>query len=509
MFDFPHHFPRQPRRGLVLCLLLALTGCAVGPDFVKPAPKAPDDWTSWRSAEASLDGTGVTGQPLSPQWWLAFDDPVLDNLERRAFAASPDLQTAALHYAEARVQRISVAAQLFPEVDASGGVNRQRQSEHGASTRLYDALGSGAGSPISPAALTKVLSQPYNLYQAGFDASWEPDLWGKVRRSIEASDADVANQAAMLDMARLSLASDVARNYFELRSTQQQIGLARDDIAAVQEQVAILQAQVQAGVLDHRDLDRQHAELASVESQLPDLLAQEGVAVNQIARLLGELPGAMREVLQAPLGIVHAKLPDLALGLPSEVALRRPDIRSAEARLHNAIAGIGIARADLYPSIRLGAQFGYESYLKGDFSDWGSRNWTVGPTLNLPVFDFGRRVSVVHLRELQQQEAAVNYHQTVLKAWHEIDDALSSYTAEQQQARQLESRVSSTGDAYQLAKARYQAGTTDYISVLDSQRNYLQARRDLVASQGRLDTRYVTINKVVGNFPSQEQASGR
>ncbi|MDQ2483092.1 TolC family protein [Pseudomonas putida] len=164
-----------------------------------------------------------------------------------------------------------------------------------------------------------------------------------------------------------------------------------------------------------------------------------------------------------------------------------------------------MARADLYPSIRLGARFGYESYLSGEFSDWGSRAWSVGPSLNLPLFDGGRRRSVVQLRELEQQEAAVSYQQTVLQAWQEIDDALSAYNAEQQQAQQLQARVRSAADAYQLAQARYDGGTADFITVLDSQRSFLQARRDLTASQGRLNTRYVTIQKVVGNAPQVEK----
>jgi outer membrane protein TolC len=206
-------------------------------------------------------------------------------------------------------------------------------------------------------------------------------------------------------------------------------------------------------------------------------------------------------VLAARVDEGDAALPDLALGLPSEVALRRPDIYAAEARLHRATAAIGVARAELYPSIRLGARFGYESYLGSEFADWGSRTWSGGAVLDLPLFDGGRRRSVVQLRELEQQEAAVAYQQTVLKAWQEIDDALSTYAAEQQRREQLELRLRSAADAYELAQARYEGGTTDFINVLDTQRSYLQARRDLVASEGRMNTRYVTINKAVGNVP--------
>ena len=236
---------------------------------------------------------------------------------------------------------------------------------------------------------------------------------------------------------------------------------------------------------------------------------------------MGERPGALRDELAdqetgAGINMDRGKgagkstatgapaLPDLALGLPSEVARRRPDIRAAEARLHRATANIGVAQADLYPSIRLGAHVGLESYLSGEFSDWGSRAWSIGPSLSLPLFDHGRRKSVVELRKLEQQEAAVDFQRTVLKAWQEIDDALNAYTAERQQARQLAERARSAGDACKLALARYEGGAVDYTVALDSQRRYLQARRDLAASEGRLATRYVTVNKAIGNVPRDE-----
>ncbi|HAG79380.1 MAG TPA: RND transporter, partial [Pseudomonas sp.] len=173
--------------------------------------------------------------------------------------------------------------------------------------------------------------------------------------------------------------------------------------------------------------------------------------------------------------------------------------RAAEARLHRATANIGIAEAELYPSISLGARFGYESYLSGEFADWGSRTWSIGPSLNLPLFDHGRRKTVVQLRELEQQEAAVNYQQTVLKAWQEIDDSLNAYTAERQKAQALTARVASAGQAYELAQARYDGGSVDFLVVLDSQRSYLQARRDLASSEGSLATGYVLVNRAIGN----------
>jgi NodT family efflux transporter outer membrane factor (OMF) lipoprotein len=392
------------------------------------------------------------------------------------------------------VQRTTVSAQGGPEVTASGGVTRERQSENNPGTRLIDAVGGDRER------IASILGEPFTLYQAGFDASWEPDLWGRIRRSVEAADAGIVEQAALLDLARLSLASEIARNYVELRTVQGQIRVTREEIAALEDRLGLLEARMKGGVIDHIDPERQRAELAAITAQLPALIAQEGVSANQIALLLGQEPGTLKDELSAPQSANPTLPPDLALGLPSEVALRRPDIRAAEARLHFATAGIGIARADLYPSIRLGGHFGFESFLSGEFAEWRSRMWSVGPSLSLPLFDHGRRKSVVQLRELEQQEAAVNYHRTVRKAWQEIDDALSGYAAQLQELGRQTERVRSAEDVYKLARARYDGGMTDFIAVLDSQRNLLQARRDLVASTGRVSSRFIMINKAIGNI---------
>lgn len=488
------YFP-FPRRLTPLLLITILAGCsAVGPEFTRPTPAAPADWTSWRSADQQLHGANVANDVLRPDWWTSFNDPLLNQLEQRAVDASPDLRTAALRFAQSRAQWATAVAQSAPEVNASGGVTRQRQSEYGAGTRLIDVIGSDRSK------LAESLSAPFTLYQAGLDASWELDLWGRVQRSIEAADADVAAQAALIDSARLSLASDLARYYFELRTAQHQARIAREDIAALEERLRLMDERMRGGIIDHIDPERQRAELSALKGQLPALLAQEGVSINQIALLLGERPGALREELRLATSHKPVALPDLALGLPSEVALRRPDIRAAEARLHAATASIGIAQAELYPSIRLGAKFGFESYLGGEFSDWGSRNWSVGPSVSLPLFDHGRRKRTVQLREMQQQEAAVNYQQTVRKAWQEVDDALSGYTAEMQQLQQLQLRAKNAEEANRLIRARYDGGMTDFLAVLDSQRTLLQANRDLIACTGRLNSNFIKVNRVLGNI---------
>ena len=228
------------------------------------------------------------------------------------------------------------------------------------------------------------------------------------------------------------------------------------------------------------------------------LLAQEAASANQLTLLLGMHPGDLNEMLARADLLASQHLPDLSLGVPSDVAARRPDIREAEASLRQAVAQIGVAKADLYPSLRLGGQFGLESYLSGSFADWGSRTWSIGPSLNLPLFDGGRRKRTVELRELAQQEAAVSFQRTVLQAWQEVDDALNSYVAECQRGLALKQRADSAADAYALAKARYAGGTIDFLSVLDAQRTSIQAQQDLTSSEGRLVVRYVTVNKALG-----------
>jgi NodT family efflux transporter outer membrane factor (OMF) lipoprotein len=346
-----------------------------------------------------------------------------------------------------------------------------------------------------------LIAAPFGFYQVGFDASWELDLWGRIKSSVEQADADIAHQGALLDLARVSLASDLANGFFEVRSTQRQIRVTREQIAAMEDRLSIIEAQAEGGLVDGLFVERQRADLAALRSQLPPLLAREAASANQIALLVGEHPGALQSQL-APLSTDRTiPLPDLTLGLPSELASRRPDIAGAEARLRSTTAGIGVARAQLYPSIRLGARFGYESYQGSEFLSWGSRLWSIGPSLDLPIFDRGRRKSVVQLRELEQQEAAVAYQRTVLAAWKEIDDALTSYTAERQQRTELATREQSARQTLDLTQARNEGGAVDFVAVLDSQRSYLQARFDLIASEGRLLTRYVAINRALGNAP--------
>ncbi|OUM03935.1 RND transporter [Variovorax sp. JS1663] len=476
-----------------LLAALLLAGCAVGPDFKPSTPEAPADFSAWHGGSTELLDAQVRSTQGAPIGWSAFADPVLDALMDKAKGANHDLQSATLRFTQSRVQRQQAEAQRGPQLNASAAASRQRQSEVGSGTRLIDAL-----NPSNREQLIGVLSEPYNLYQAGFDASWELDLWGRVRRSIEAAEADVAASQALLAQVQLAVQSELARNYFELRTAQRQLGLARADIAASEETLSLVRARADGGLTTDLDVTRQAAQAAELRARVPQLLAQEARAINQITLLAGERPGALQAQLGVPADAPAGVLPDLSPGLPSEVALRRPDIRRAQAQLHAATAGIGVAVADLYPRITLGARLGFESVGSRDFGEWGSRQWSIGPSLQLPIFDGGRRRSTVTLRELQQQEAAVAYQQTVLKAWHEIDDALSAYAADRQRQLQLVEKERHSRDAWALARVRYEHGLTDFLVQLDAQRTLLQAQRDQVEGSGRLALDLVALTKALG-----------
>ena len=480
----------------LLCVLAALTGCTtVGPDFKPADVDAPAQWSDRHGGSETLAAAASSTASLPADRWAAFGDAELTRLQALALQANQDVKTAALRVLQSRVEEATVSAQRGVQVGAQGGVSRQRQSEYGSESRLVSAIG---GSNTQP--LLDVLSAPFTLYDAGFDASWEPDLWGRILRSEEAAKANTDGQQASLRQVGLSVKAEVARSYFVLRSAQRQRLLTQDELAAAQEMESLLGAQYRTGVADESAVIRQHSQVASLQALLPPLLAQEAQAMNQITLICGVEPGGLNgELLAKRMSRNAPALPDLRLGLPSDLARRRPDVAAAEARLHAATANIGIAVADLYPRITLGANFGLEAVGSRKFGDWGSRQWTVGPSLSLPVFDRGRRRSVINLRELQQQEAAVAFQQAVLKAWHEVDDAISAYVAETQRDAQLLERVRDAEDDASLARARYANGLTSYMPVLSATAALLEAQRDLTESTARVHTALAALYKALGD----------
>ncbi|MBV1786857.1 efflux transporter outer membrane subunit [Marinobacterium sp. D7] len=492
--------PRATKPGGTLLLALAaivlLPGCnTLGPDFNRREPEAPAAWSDWHSAQQAWDDPAIdTDNTPAAQWWREFDDPVLNRLQQRLPEASPDLRSAMLNFSRSRLQR-QLAANVGVDIAANGGLSRQKLSEHGAQMRM-----AAISAPGNQDALISALAKPYPLYQAGFDAGWEPDLWGRVSRTVESADANTEASAALLAQTRLALHAELARAYFELRAQQRQIALLNAEIALSEAQLALLEANRQAGLVSEMQLESLRQQLDEQRAALPPLHSAAVASENAIALMLGEQPGALSELLTADTSAEEEPeiQADLSLGLPSELARRRPDIRAAEARLHAATAEIGVAMADLYPRVTLSAGFGFESFEQGAFGDWASRRWSIGPGFYLPIFNQGRLKTRVELTRLAQQQAAVAYQQTVLAAWQEVDNALSGYSAERQRYRQLQRKLQSAQRRRQLSKAEVDAGLSDANIELQAESQVLAIERQLAQSRAVLKIQRVAVYKAVG-----------
>ena len=493
----------RPSRVVLQCLVSGLAGCAaVGPDWQAPKESAPVEWSEWHGGASEL----AAASPVAAQWagdpWSLFADADLIRLQQRSRDTNGDVRTALLRVRQARIDETRVSAQRGMQGSARAAASRQQLSENGSSTRLVSAL---AGADSGP--LVKKLGDPYDVFQAGFDASWEPDLWGRVLRSEEAARATTAGDEAALRQAQLTVSAEVARQYLLLRAAQRQQRLVQRALVVAQDAKGLLTAQGDHGLTNRLEDARQQTQIDALQAALPPLLAQEAQALNQLTLLCDARPGSLNAELSAPTADASSSvgdrredtpLPDLKLGLPADLARRRPDIASAEARLQAATANVGVAVADLYPRITLGASFGIESLKANRLDDWSSRQWSIGPSLSLPVFDHGRRRATVTLRELQQQEAAVAFQQAVLRAWHDVDDAISAYNAERLRQQWLLERLQSSVDERELARVRQASGLTSDLPVLSAEASTVDARRELADSSTRVHIALVAVIKSLG-----------
>ncbi len=453
-----------PLRAGVLACLFALSACTLGPDFRRP--ESAPALASFASAGANVPSNTVE-QTLDASWWTQFQDPVLVELEREAIAANLDLQAAAARVAQSRAAlQVSGAARL-PSVDAGASYARQR--------------GSGKGTNALSGATDQ---HAFNLSQAGLDASWELDLWGRARRLQESSVAQL--EAAGFDAAamRVSLTAEVARVYLELRGVQNDLRVARSNSEIAAKSLHVAERRRAQGVATEFDTSVARAQLASFEAAIPELEARADALSNALALLLAKPPRALDAQLStaAELPGLPARVP---VGVPSELAHRRPDILGAESRLHAATAQIGAARADFYPRISLTGSLGAQALSFSDLG-WGARQFAIGPSLHLPIFEGGRLKGNLALLDARQQEAAIAYRQTVLTAWHEVDNALSSYRRVQGRAAQLDVAVLENRRALTHAERRYAQGAADYLTVLVTQQRLLDSEN--AASRGRTDT---------------------
>jgi NodT family efflux transporter outer membrane factor (OMF) lipoprotein len=454
----------------------SLAGCAVGPDFVKPVITLHDPVLATGQGDASLPATS-DGQVPS-RWWMLFNDEVLAELEARAQGSNLDLQIAAERIEQGRAQLGIASADLLPNVAAGANYTREALSKHGKFAAL--------GAPTHPS----------DFWQLGFDASWEIDLWGRARRVREGAAASLEAMVYDREAARVALSAEVARTYLELRGTQAQLDIAQQNLAVAHRLVDLAKSRERNGIATRFETSSSLAQLGTVNATIPELTQHRNALMNALALLLGDEPRALNTKLQTlPLPSLPASVPT---GIASELARRRPDILRAEAQLHAAVAGIGVAKADFYPRIGLRARVGVEAFDFDDLSSWDSRFFSVGPTVYLPIFQGGRLVQRLALSEARQREAALAYRQTVLRAWHEVDNAFDALVARERQYADLLASYEQNKLALHIAERGYQEGAADYLSVLTAQRNAFASQTSVNASATGATLALVQLYKSLG-----------
>ncbi|OED17239.1 RND transporter [Burkholderia sp. A2] len=490
------------------CAIVA--GCTVGPDYKPPKADVPDTWHAMRAdgqAAAPASGVAARSSPTvdadpDPRWWRAFGDPLLDQLVERAAHDNLDVQAAVLRIAQARAQVRAAAAQGLPDVRANASYQReqlglkgiveeqgidQRVDRLGAPGSPLDRFGPGTGARVQQGArgALDALESPVNLWQAGFDASWELDLFGRVRRSVEAAGAQTSAAVASRDDALLSLEAEVAQTYLQLRGAQAQRALADDLQRAQRELLDLTREQAAHGLASDLDVRSADARLAQIRAQLPQFDQQIVLLRNGLAYLVGGAPGALDDWLAAPRALPDVP-PTVPVGLPSTLARRRPDIRRAEAELHAATADVGVAVAQFYPDISLTGQVGLRASHVRELAHWSHLFYAFGPAVSLPIFSGGALVSNLRLSQARQAEAALAYRQAVLVALRDVDNALAVYRTDQARAAALDDAVRAEQGALDLARDRYRKGLSPFLDVLDAERQWSEGRQQ--AEQGALQT---------------------
>jgi outer membrane protein, multidrug efflux system len=483
-------------RSLAACFLAGtLSACKVGPNFTPPHPTVPDEYAGMNNA-ADGGPAPVASRTLPPAsfWWQQFHDPTLDRLEEHAAAGNLDLQAAFLRIVEAREQVQSARAEGLPSLNASASYSREQLGLAGIIKSQH--INQGAASSTETG-LISALESPVNLYQLGFDASWELDLFGKVRRSVEAADARSTGAVESRNDLLVSLEAEVAQDYFQLRAAQMLRAIIDDQIAAQREVFDLTQNRQQHGLASEADVDSAQAQLSTLQSELPPY--EQSIATSRHA--LAVLTGLTPEAMDADFGD-SGDLPALPavipVGVPSTLARRRPDIRQSEAALHAATAQIGVAVASLFPDISLTGSLGLRNLSPGYLFDWDSKFYTFGPTVSIPIFHGGALVSNVRLSRAQAAEAALNYRKTVLQALEEVEDGLTGLHQDAARTASLRDTVTADQHALEVDLDAYRHGLLTYISVLTVQIQTVQARQQLAQASLTQNTDLVKLYKALG-----------
>jgi NodT family efflux transporter outer membrane factor (OMF) lipoprotein len=479
----------------ILPLLLLGSCAALGPNFKAPDWSGPGGWFGDDKPRAPISQT--VEAPIDPNWWTLFKDPTLTALEQRVANEDLDVAIAAQRIIESRAQYDIAAAEGIPNINGNASYTRQKASNIGEFAAAPNPLGGSAISGGSAGGLKSSTLNAFDVYQVGLGASWELDLWGKIRRINESSRAATEASEEMRRAVLLSALADLARDYITLRGVQTELHIARDNARIAQDSLKLTQQRAAGGVTTTLDVANAQAQLSSTLAQIPSLEQQEQQLINAISLLLALPPSGLRAELQPPRAVPPVP-PVVPIGLPSQLARRRPDVREAEANLHTATANIGVAEAAFYPTVTLNGSVGLQALEFAPMFGFNARQYALGPGLTVPIFEGGQLKGNLHLTEARQKEAALAYQKVVLQALHDVDNALIAYRSEQARRAQLTDAVAESGRALGLAQARYAQGVTDFLTVLVAQQTLLSNQLQLADSTTTVSNNLVTLYRALG-----------
>lgn len=475
------------RKSLILVAFsfVLLVGCAVGPNYKRPQVSVPKQWTV-----APARGTS-TEPPESDGWWSSFQDPELNSLVKRAVDRNLDLKLALERVQEARAARGIARTGYFPSIDANVSAMRLRG-------RINQGVIRAVPSSSDPNARANLIS-PFetNSLQGNLSALWELDVFGGIRRGVEAASADVTAAEENRRDVLVILLGDVGRVYAHLRGFQRQLEIANKNINTQQDTLGLTTARAKAGLATELDVSRAAAQLESTRAVVPILLSGIDVSIHRLGVLLGEEPGALRSELQKTSPIPTAG-PEVEVGLPSDLLERRPDIRRAEAQLAAATARIGEAKADLFPRFVLTGTAGRQATQLHDLTLGLGNFFAAGPGVSLPLFNGGRIRSNIAVQTSRQRGAVISYQSVILKALEEVQNALANYSQEQERRDRLNQAVQQSQLAIDLAGEQYRAGLVDFLSVLDAQRELYANEDQFVQSQTSVTTHVIALYRALG-----------
>jgi multidrug efflux system outer membrane protein len=464
-------------RPLALAMVLSVggTGCAVGPNYKRPQVAVPSQWTV-------APARGTSTKPIEKdEWWSSFQDPELNLLIERAAAQNLDVKLALNRVDEARAARGIVRSGYFPSMDASASATRNRQ-------RVI--------APVSQNSVN-IVPVEFNNFEGALGASWELDVFGGVRRGVQAASADVAAAEENLGDVRVILFGDVGRVYAQLRGFQRRLEIANKNIKTQQDTLDLTRTRAKAGLATELDVSRAAAQLESTKAVVPTLLSGIDISIHRLSVLLGEEPGALRSELENASPIPAAG-PDVEVGLPSDLLKRRPDIRRSEAQLVAATARIGEAKADLFPHFVLTGAAGRQASQLHDITLGAGNFFSVGPGISLPLFTGGRIRSNIAVQDARERQALTSYRSSVLNALEEVQNALVNYAQEQERRDRLNEAAQQSQLAVDLATEQYKAGLTDFLSVLEAQRELYADEDQAVQSQTSVATNVIALYRALG-----------